>query len=155
MPTFTDRELDVMTVLWERGPSTAAEVRETLEQAGLVLAYNTVLTVLRILEDKGHVGHAAEGRAHRFHARVAREAAGASAVRRLLGTLFGGSPELLLTHLVRDRSVTRADVRRLRDLLDAELGDDADADASAGAPDPKRPAAPRGTVRGPTRGRNR
>lgn len=127
MATFADRELDVMRVLWERGPSTAAEVRDALEAEGSALAYNTVLTVLRILEDKGHVGHVAEGRAHRFHAETARETAGASAVRRLLGSLFGNSPELLVTHLVRDRAVTREEVRRLRDLLDAELGDDADA----------------------------
>ena len=57
---FTDRELDVMAVLWERGPSTAGEVREHLEDD---LAYNTVLSMLRILEEKGHVGHTEEGRA--------------------------------------------------------------------------------------------
>ena len=91
---FTDRELDVMAVLWERGPSTVAEVRQALDDD---LAYTTVLTVLRTLEDKGHVAHREEGRAYRYHATVAREAAGESALRRLLGKLFAGSPELLLT----------------------------------------------------------
>ena len=69
-PAFTDRELDVMAVLWSRGPSTVAEVRERLSDD---LAHNTVQTILRILEDKGYVGHTEEGRAHRFHARVKRE----------------------------------------------------------------------------------
>ena len=59
--SFTDRELDVMAVLWERGPSTVAEVRAALEDE---LAYNTVLTVLRTLEDKGYVGHQEAGRAY-------------------------------------------------------------------------------------------
>ena len=71
MVQFTDRELDVMTVLWERGPSTVAEVQAALADR---LAYTTVLTILRLLEEKGHVGHAEEGRAHRFHPLVERDA---------------------------------------------------------------------------------
>jgi BlaI family penicillinase repressor len=117
-PMFTDRELDVMGVLWDRGPSTVAEVREKLSDD---LAYTTVLTVLRVLEEKGHVGHEEEGRAHRYHALVARESAGESALRRLTRKLFSGSPELLLTQLVSDRDLTEDDVRRMRDLLDKRL----------------------------------
>jgi predicted transcriptional regulator len=120
-PSFTDRELDIMAVLWEHGPSTVGEVRERLTDA---LAYNTVLTMLRILEEKGYAGHKEEGRAHRYHALVAREAAGRSAVRRLVDRLFDGSPELLLTHLVSDRKMKRADIQRLREALDARLEDD-------------------------------
>ena len=56
-PTFTDRELDVMAVLWDRGPSTVAEVRTRLADD---LAHNTVLTVLRVLETKGYVSHIEE-----------------------------------------------------------------------------------------------
>ncbi|MEX0912613.1 MAG: BlaI/MecI/CopY family transcriptional regulator, partial [Gemmatimonadota bacterium] len=69
---FTDRELDLMLVLWERGPSTVAEVREALDDD---LAYTTVLTVLRVLEEKGHVAHTEEGRAHRYRALVERDEA--------------------------------------------------------------------------------
>src|SRR5262245_49833892 len=61
---FTDRELDVMAVLWERGSGTVAEVRERLPDE---LAYTTVLTILRILQEKGYVRHEGEGRAHRFY----------------------------------------------------------------------------------------
>ena len=71
--SFTGRELDVMSVLWSRGPSTVAEVREELDDE---LAYTTVLTVLRTLEAKGHVTHASDGKAHRYAAAVARDDAG-------------------------------------------------------------------------------
>src|SRR5919199_3142354 len=106
---LTERELDVMAVLWDAGPSTAAEVREQLADD---LAYNTVLTVLRILEDKGYVGHTEDGRAHRYHPLVNRAAAGASALDRVVDKLFGGSAELLLTHLVRDPKLDPEQIRR-------------------------------------------
>lgn len=117
---FTARELDVITVLWERGPSTAAEVREHLEED---LAYNTVLTMLRILEEKGYARHEAEGRVHRYYPLVNRESAGESALGRLLRRMFRGSPSLLLTQLVRQRELSDADLRRLRDLIDEQLGE--------------------------------
>ena len=117
-PSFTDRELDVMAVLWERGPSTVAEVRERLADD---LAHNTVQTVLRILEDKGYVAHTEEGRAHRFHACVKRELAGATATARVIDKLFGGSTERLLTHLMSERSIDPKELRRLRALLDERI----------------------------------
>jgi Predicted transcriptional regulator len=64
---FTDREIDVMEVLWERGPSLVAEVRAALSDE---LAYTTVLTILRTLEGKGYVSRAPEGRGHRYFAAV-------------------------------------------------------------------------------------
>ena len=117
-PSFTDRELDVMAILWERGPSTVAEVRERITDD---LAHNTVQTVLRILEEKGYVGHTEEGRAHRFHARVKRELAGATATARVVEKLFGGSTERLLTHLVSERSIDAPELKRLRRLLDEKI----------------------------------
>jgi BlaI family penicillinase repressor len=118
---LTDRELNIMTVLWEAGPSTVAEVQRRLEAP---LAHNTVLTMLTILEGKGYVGHTVEGRAHRFHPLVDREAAGSSVLERVTEKLFGGSAELLLTHLVRDRRrVGDDEIRRMRRLLDERLGE--------------------------------
>jgi predicted transcriptional regulator len=117
--TFTARELDVMNALWDRGPSTVAEVRKALE---VELAYTTVLTILRILEDKGYVAHAAEGRAHRYRPLVERTEARDSALRRLTARLFGGSPELLLTRLVEDEQISDDDLRRMKDLLIERLG---------------------------------
>jgi predicted transcriptional regulator len=137
--SFTDRELDVMAVLWQRGPSTVAEVRDALEDA---LAYTTVLTVLRTLEEKGYAGHEEEGRAYRYFAAVEREAAGESALRRVLGKLFAGSPELLLTQLVRERGVDPEALRRMRELLDARLEDAGGGAGASGAP-AKRSSSPR------------
>jgi predicted transcriptional regulator len=116
-----DREVEVMQVLWERGPSTVAEVREALADE---MAYNTVLTVLRRLEEKGYAGHTGEGRAHRFHAVVQRQQAQESALERLTGKLFGGKPELLLTHLVSRGKLSEAELRRLRALVDGHLEED-------------------------------
>jgi BlaI family transcriptional regulator, penicillinase repressor len=117
--SFTDRELDVMAVLWDLGPATVTDVRDRLADP---LAYTTVLTVLRTLEAKGYVGHVEEGRAHRYHPLVDRDAAGRSALRRLLGTVFGGSPELLLTNLVETRGADAAELARLRAILDERAG---------------------------------
>ncbi|MEO7999591.1 MAG: BlaI/MecI/CopY family transcriptional regulator [Gemmatimonadaceae bacterium] len=116
--SFTDRELDIMSVLWDQGPSTVSEVREHLTDE---LAYNTVLTMLRILEEKGYAGRTEEGRAHRYHALVAKDVAGRSALKRLVDGLFGGSPELMLTNLVNDKKMKRADIERLRKALDERL----------------------------------
>lgn len=117
---FTGRELDVMAVLWSRGPSTVAEVRDALEDA---LAYTTVLTVLRTLESKGHVTHDADGKAHRYAAAVARDAAGRSALGRIVDKIFGGSRELLLAQLVDARGVDAAELKRLRRVLSERLKD--------------------------------
>ena len=114
----TTRELDLMAVLWERGASTVAEVQGRL---GDELAYTTVLTILRTLEEKGYVGHTREGKAYRYHTLVGRECAGASAVRRLVQKMFQGSPELLLTHLVSDRALSKEDLENLRGLVDERL----------------------------------
>lgn len=112
---FTDRELDVMNVLWRCGPSTVSEVRAAL---GEPLAYTTVLTILRTLEAKGHVVHEEEGKAHRYAATVTQDAARRSALRRLVDRVFGGSAELLLTQLVSDRRMSAAEIVRLRRLLE-------------------------------------
>ena len=114
---FTDRELDIMQVLWARGASTVAEVREQLDED---LAYTTVLTMLRTLEAKGHVDHVEEGKAHRYRATVSEDVARRSAVARLVDRVFGGSAELLMTHLVADRNLSPAETQRLRDLLARE-----------------------------------
>jgi predicted transcriptional regulator len=118
---FTERELDLMAVLWDQGPSTAAEVRESLAGQGVDLAYNTVLTLLRILEGKGHVDHQEDGRAHRFRAAVKRREAGASALTRTLDRLFGGSAEALVAQLVQQRDLSKKDLKRLRRILKEQL----------------------------------
>ena len=111
---LTDREADVMRVLWEHGPSVVNEVKDQLHDE---LAYTTVLTILRTLEQKGYVGHEEEGRVHRYFAAVKEDAARKSALQHLTGKLFKGSAELLFTHLVADRKLSKDQIQRMRDLL--------------------------------------
>ncbi|HWJ15553.1 MAG TPA: BlaI/MecI/CopY family transcriptional regulator [Gemmatimonadaceae bacterium] len=112
-----DRELDVMGVLWDLGSGTVAEVRDKLPAD---LAYTTVLTILRNLEAKELVHHTAEGKAHRYHPRVARKTARRSALARVVDKLFHGSPEQLITQLVEDEQLSAEDLRRLRALLSTQ-----------------------------------
>jgi predicted transcriptional regulator len=112
--SLTDREADIMRVLWDHGPSVVAEVRERLADD---LAYTTVLTILRTLEAKGYVAHHEEGRVHRYFATVKEQAAQRSALRHLTQKLFNGSAELLFTHLVSDQKLSPEQIRRMRKLL--------------------------------------
>ncbi len=118
---LTDRELDVMAILWARGSATASEVREAIDDD---LAYNSVLTMLRILEEKGHARHEEEGRAFRYYPRTAQKTASRFALKRLVSKLFGGSPRLLVTELVHDRTLSTEDLLALRKLLDERLRED-------------------------------
>jgi predicted transcriptional regulator len=114
---FTDREADVMQVLWDHGPSVVSDVQGQLRDK---LAYTTVLTVLRTLEAKGYVGHEDEGRQHRYFAAVQQQAAQKSALKHLLGKLFKDSSELLFARLVSDRKLSPEQIRRMRRLLAAK-----------------------------------
>jgi predicted transcriptional regulator len=111
---FTDREADVMRVLWDHGSSSVAEVRGALTDK---LAYTTVLTILRVLEGKGYVDHEEAGRGYRYFAAVPEQAAQKSAVRHLTAKLFKGSSELLFAHLVSEQKLTAEQIRRIKKLL--------------------------------------
>ena len=112
--SLTDREADLMQVLWDRGPSLVSEVRDALSDT---LAYNTVLTVLRTLESKGYVDHDEEGRGHRYFASVKQQVARKSALRHLTDKLFNGSSELLFAQLVTDKKLSPEQIKRMRKLL--------------------------------------
>ena len=114
--SLTDREADVMQVLWTHGPALVAEVRDRLPDP---LAYTTVLTVLRTLEAKGYVAHEPVGRGYRYRAAVPRAAARLSALSHLAHKLFEGSSELLFAHLVSERKLTPEAIARMRSMLDA------------------------------------
>ena len=113
--SLSNREAEIMAVLWEQGASTVAEVKDKLSDP---LAYTTVLTILRNLEAKEYVGHQPDGRAHRYFARVRLQSARKSAIRHLAGKLFQGSADLLLTQLVSDRKLSEDQVRRIREILE-------------------------------------
>ena len=117
-PNLTEAELRLMDVLWERGAATVGEVAEALPQE-LDLAYNTVLTTLRILEEKGYVEHtkSKEGRAFVYRTLVGRDEAGRSAVRYLVSRFFRNSPELLVLNLLQDEELSDKELGRIRNLL--------------------------------------
>lgn len=117
-PKLTNRELDVMSILWRRGSGTVAEVRDALSDA---LAYTSVLWVLQTLEEKGFVRHEQEGRAYRYVPLLEPEDEGASALSRILDKVFDGSAELLLARLVDEQRLSDGELRRMRELLDRRL----------------------------------
>jgi predicted transcriptional regulator len=117
-PNLTEAELRLMDVIWEKGQATVGEVAEALPQ-NLGLAYNTVLTTLRILEEKGYLRHtkAKEGRAFVYQAVVGRDEASRSAVRYLVSRFFRNSPELLVLNLLEDEELSAKELRRIRALI--------------------------------------
>ncbi len=115
--TLTEAELRIMNVLWQRHSATVHEVLEAMPPKP-ALAYNSVLTVIRILEKKGYVKHAKDGRAHVYMPLVDREAATRSEVRRLVSRFFGNSHEQLLLNILEDKSIDAGEIARLRQLLD-------------------------------------
>lgn len=113
--TFTDRELDVMSILWRDGSGTVAEVREKLSDEP---GYTTVLKILQILEAKDCVAHEQEGRAYRYRPLIQQAEAGSTALGRVLNKIFHGSVDLLVTQLVRERNLSRDEVDGLRALVE-------------------------------------
>ena len=110
---LTDAELRLMDVLWEKGASTVSDVADALPK-NPALAYSTVLTTLRILENKGFLRHTKDGRAFVYHPLVGREQARASAVTHLVRRFFENSPELLMLNLLDGKDIDAAELRRLR-----------------------------------------
>ena len=116
--TLTGRELEIMTILWQLGSGTVGEVRERLPDD---LAYTTVLSLIRTMEEKELVRHTEEGRAYRYHPLIQEKTVRRTALKQLVETLFEGAPELLMTQLVSDRRLSDDDLRRIRALIDERL----------------------------------
>jgi BlaI family penicillinase repressor len=115
--TLGDLQHAIMTVLWERGEATTAEVHEAL-QVERGLAPTTIATMLRKMEDKGVVAHRSEGRQFVYRPTVSREEVRQSMVGELIGRLFGGDPRALVAHLVSEHEIDGADLAELRRRLD-------------------------------------
>ena len=115
-PTLTEAELRLMDVLWEKGLATVHTILEELPPKP-ALAYNSVLTTIRILEKKGYVQHVKEGRAHIYMPLVGREEATRVEIKNLLGKFFKNSHELLLLNLLEDKSIDAQELARMRQLL--------------------------------------
>ena len=116
-PTLTDAELRLMEVLWERGEATVGEVTEALPKRPS-LAYSTVLTTLRILEQKGYLRHGRRGRAFVYRPTVGRDEARRSAIRYVLSRFFENSPELLLVNVLENEKLDAEELARLRRMIE-------------------------------------
>jgi len=112
---LTQRELDIMGVLWERGEATATEVRDRVDPD---LAYTSISSMIRMLELKGYVSHRrGEGKTHVYFPVIDAEKAGASALGRVLNKIYGGSPIKLLAHLMEQKKLSEKEIARMRELL--------------------------------------
>jgi BlaI family transcriptional regulator, penicillinase repressor len=116
-PTLTEAELRLMDVLWQKGPATVQQVMEDLPEK-TPLAYNSVLTTIRILEKKGYLKHDKDGRAHVYTPLVERQEATRSEIRRLVTRFFGNSHELLVLNILKDQTVDADELKRLRKMLE-------------------------------------
>ena len=115
--TLTEAELRLMDVLWLKGPSTVQQVLEALPRKSQ-LAYNSVLTTIRILEKKGYVRHIKDGRAHVYRPLVEQAEASRSEIRHLAHRFFKNSHEMLVLNILEDRGVDAEELKRLRHLLE-------------------------------------
>jgi predicted transcriptional regulator len=119
-PTLTEAEYRLMDILWTSGPLTVADVVERVGDPPL--AYNTVLTTLRILEQKGYVRHRALGRAFVYRAAVERGEAQRTVVNHVVSRFFGGSPRELVLNLLESEHLDDAELERLRALIERKDG---------------------------------
>jgi predicted transcriptional regulator len=119
-PTLTEAELPIMEILWGKGSAGVTDVVGAMPNS--VVAYNTVLTTLRILERKGYVRHTKEGRAFVYHPVVERGEASRKAVRNLVKRFFQNSPELLILNVLEDEQLDESEMERLKRLISGEMG---------------------------------
>lgn len=108
---FTDRQLDLMNILWDRGSATVREAKEELDED---LAYTSVLTVFQTLEENGRVEHEREGKAYRYYPSVTREETGRHAVGYVLRRLFNDSPSAFLDSLRRSGDLSAEESEAVR-----------------------------------------
>jgi BlaI family transcriptional regulator, penicillinase repressor len=116
--TLTEAELRIMNVLWEKGSATVHEVLQGLSTRPS-LAYNSVLTTIRILETKGYVKHLKDKRAHVYMPKIDRKDATRSEVRHLVGRFFGNSHEQLVLNILEEGSIDADELARVRKLLES------------------------------------
>jgi predicted transcriptional regulator len=113
--TLTEAELRIMDVLWRKGSGTVQQVLEWLPST---LAYNSILTTIRILEKKGHVKHIKDGRAHVYEPIIGRQEATRSEIQHLVGRFFRNSHEALVLNILQDEELDPDKLKRLRDMLE-------------------------------------
>ena len=119
---LSDLQLDILKVLWAKKQATTTEVHQAMASTR-DLAYTTVATLLKRLEEKDVIQHKQQGRQYVYFAMVAEDEVRSSMVSNLLDRLFLGDPAALVSHLLGDENIEQSDLRRIEALLD-ERGDD-------------------------------
>ncbi len=114
--TLTEGELRIMEVIWSLGSASVRDVAAVLQEKDSV-AYNTVQTMLRILEEKGYLSHEKLGRSFIYTPLVERHKARSVALKHLLSNFFDGSPQSLLVNLLEDEELDASDMQKLKDLI--------------------------------------
>jgi predicted transcriptional regulator len=116
-PHLTEGELRLMNILWQTGPATVSQVVEALPDKPPV-AYSTVLTLLRILENKGYLRHTKQGRAFVYEPIVGSKEASSNAIRHLVSRFFGGSAGQLVLKLLDEHQLGAAELKRIKKKID-------------------------------------
>jgi len=116
-PKYGDLELRILSILWERGPSTVREVLDVLP-GNPRPAYTTILTMLRLMHEKGYLARDERGKAHRYSARLKERSVKQGLLRGLLESAFGGSPEALLVRLFADERLSPEELARIKRLIE-------------------------------------
>jgi len=111
-PTLTPQELEIMKAVWARGRATVREVYEDL-RTGRTVAYTTVMTMMNVLERKGHLRKKAEGRCFRYRPTRPRRQVVGRMVREFVERVFGGSARPLLVHLIEEHDLSAAELDAL------------------------------------------
>jgi len=115
--TLTEQELEIMKVIWERPASTVRDVYEALQEKKSV-AYTTVMTMMNILESKGHLVKRPEGRAYVYEPAQARTQVISSMVQEFLDRVFNGAAQPLLLNLVHDRKLSKDDLEEISRVIE-------------------------------------
>ena len=115
-PTLTEAESKLMAIVWELGEATVNDVVTALPEQDRP-AYNTVLTTMRILEDKGYLGHKKAGRAHVYLPLVTREEAQGQVVKHMMHSFFDDSPELLISSILKNENLSAEEIERLKEMI--------------------------------------
>ncbi len=121
--TLTEAELRIMEVLWHKGSGTVQHVLEWLPEKP-ALAYNSVLTTVRVLEKKGYVSHAKDGRAHVYEPLIGRQEATRSEIRHLVSRFFRNSHEALVLNILEDEAIAADELKGLRAMLEEERSEE-------------------------------
>lgn len=117
----TELELEILKILWRQGPSTVRQVRETMSNRGRDLAYTTVMTMLTIMTQKGHVTREKQGSGYIYTPRITENATSRSMLRDLVDRMFEGSTTAVVSHLIEAKDLDADQLKQLRELIDQRI----------------------------------